>query len=69
VTRTRWLALVALVALSWVAQAVAEHHVWYERVPGFYALFGFLGCMAIIFLSKWFGQLLVQRGERYYDRE
>jgi hypothetical protein len=68
-TRWRWLALALVVAVSLVAQQLFEPHYLWERLPGFYALYGFAGCTAIIFLSKWYGKLLVQRKEEYYDRE
>ncbi len=38
-----------------------------EGLPGFYALFGFLSCVAIIVVSKLLGYVLKQR-EDYYDR-
>lgn len=37
-----------------------------EAVPGFYALFGFVSCVAIILVSKGLGYLLKRR-EDYYD--
>jgi hypothetical protein len=69
VSRGRWLALAALFAASLVAQARAELAYAWERIPGFYAFYGFLGCLAIIFVSKWLGRLFIQRDEGYYDRE
>ncbi len=42
----------------------AEH--WWGAIPLFYVLFGFLGCVVIIFFSKWLGKLLLQRKEDYY---
>jgi len=38
-----------------------------EGVPGFYALFGFIACVAIILISKVLGYVL-KRPEDYYDR-
>ena len=38
-----------------------------EGVPGFYALFGFIACVAIILISKVLGFVL-KRPEDYYDR-
>ncbi len=37
-----------------------------EAWPGYYALFGFLACVAIILVSKLLGYLL-KREEDYYD--
>jgi hypothetical protein len=30
-------------------------------------LFGFFGCIVLIYFSKWFGKVLVQRDEHYYE--
>ncbi len=67
-TRLRWLVIAALVAASLVAEQLAhpEHEGWWTGIPGFFVLYGFLGCAAIVFLSKWYGKLWVQRGEDYY---
>lgn len=42
-------------------------HTAVEVLPGFWTLFGFLGCVAIILLSKWFGHAGVMTREDYYD--
>ncbi len=45
-----------------------EHaHTGIEKAWGFWALFGFFGCVAIILLSKWFGHAGVMQREDYYD--
>jgi hypothetical protein len=46
-----------------------KHHLFstVESWPGFYALFGFTSCVAIIVVSKILGNLL-KREEDYYDR-
>jgi hypothetical protein len=36
-------------------------------VPGFFAVLGFVGCVAIILISKWLGRYWLQRREDYYD--
>lgn len=44
----------------------------WSGVPGFFALFGFAGCVIIILVSKWLGKAWLQRDEDYYgsfDRE
>ena len=38
-----------------------------EDLPGFIAVFSFLGCIAIIVASKWLGKALLQRREDYYE--
>jgi hypothetical protein len=37
------------------------------RYPAFWAIFGFLSCVAIIFISKWLGHLGIMTREDYYD--
>jgi hypothetical protein len=38
-----------------------------ETVPGFWAVFGFIACTLIIFLSKWYGHAGIMTREDYYD--
>lgn len=45
----------------------SKAHTWFEKIPGFWALFGFLSCVFIIILSKWFGHLGIKTREDYYD--
>lgn len=42
-------------------------HTLMERIPGFWAVFGFLACVIIIIVSKWFGHLGIMTREDYYD--
>ena len=45
-----------------------EHaHTGVEHFPGFWAVFGFVGCVLIIILSKWFGHAGIMTREDYYD--
>jgi len=71
----RWLfiALVGALALSFVADLLlrgAHGHgkFWWHELYGFDLLFGFLGCLALVWVSRALGKHLVQRGEDYYDR-
>ena len=41
--------------------------VW-SNILGFFALFGLIGCVALILISKWLGHHWLQRKEDYYDR-
>jgi hypothetical protein len=69
-TRLRWIALAAVVAVSLVAEQFAhhDHEYWFTGIPAFFVISGFIGCVAIIYLSKWYGKYGVQRGEDYYER-
>jgi hypothetical protein len=67
-----WIACVALVvlvaldAIPWVVNKDDAHTKW-EHIPGFWAAFGFLGCVVIILVSKCFGHAGIMKREDYYD--
>jgi hypothetical protein len=69
VVRLGLAALALLVLLDAVPALVdKEHaHTGAERIPGFWAVFGFVGCAILIIVSKWFGHLGIMRREDYYD--
>lgn len=59
--------LVALIVFD-LALVDKEHaHTLLEHLPGFWSLFGFLGCVIIILASKWFGHAGIMKREDYYD--
>jgi len=60
------LALVLVLVLGFIAQPQQVEHFW-EKLPIFEAVFGFLGCLLIIFVSKALGHLFIQKKEDYYD--
>jgi hypothetical protein len=62
-------ALAVLVLLDAVPGVVnKEHaHTWVEHLPGFWALFGLIGCVLLVVLSKWFGHRGIAKREDYYD--
>ena len=41
----------------------------WSHILGFFAIFGFVGCMAIVVVSKLLGHYWLQRKEDYYDRK
>ncbi|MBN2467482.1 MAG: hypothetical protein JXD19_04965 [Deltaproteobacteria bacterium] len=41
-------------------------HQW-DKIPGFYAMFGFISCVVLIVLSKFLGKWWLKKGEEYYD--
>jgi hypothetical protein len=63
----------AVLALLVVVDAIPgligkEHaHTAAERFPGFWAIFGFAGCVVIILVSKAFGHAGIMQREDYYD--
>lgn len=40
---------------------------WWHGLVGFDLIFGFIGCIAIIVISKLAGKAFIQRKEDYYD--
>jgi uncharacterized membrane protein YozB (DUF420 family) len=44
-----------------------EAHTTIERWPAFWAVFGFVGCVLLIVLSKAFGHAGIMKREDYYD--
>jgi uncharacterized membrane protein len=62
--------VLALVVLLDAIPAIVdkEHaHTGIEHVPGFWAAFGFVACVLIIIVSKWFGHAGIMTREDYYD--
>ncbi len=53
----------------WSMSVDTSHaHTWAEKlIPGFWSLFGFLGCAIIILVARWFGKSGIQTREDYYD--
>ena len=43
-------------------------HTLVEHLPGFWSIFGFIACVIIIFVSKWFGHSGIMTREDYYDK-
>ena len=61
------LALLVLVDALFVSK---EHaHTSVEHLPAFWSVFGFVGCVLIIVLSKWYGHAGIMTREDYYDQE
>jgi len=47
-----------------------EHaHTPIEHWPAFWAVFGFVGCVILILVSKWFGQAGIMQREDYYEEK
>jgi len=70
VVRVGLAALALLVLLDAIPGLVdKEHaHTAAERLPGFWSLFGLVGCVVLIIVSKWFGKAGIMQREDYYDR-
>ena len=42
-------------------------HFWWQKIPVFDAVFGFVGCIVIILFAKGLGHRWLTRDEDYYD--
>lgn len=61
--------VLALVVVWDIGFVDKEHaHTMAEHIPGFWAAFGFIACVLIIIVSKWFGHLGIMTREDYYDK-
>jgi len=60
--------LALLVGYDWLLLDKEKAHTAAEHLPGFWAVFGLVSCVVIIFVSKWFGKLGITRQEDYYDQ-
>lgn len=71
--RLRWalLGIIAVISLAagFAMPHDAAHDAWWNRIPAFFALFGFCGCLLIIFFAKALGKALLQKKEDYYDAD
>jgi hypothetical protein len=60
--------LLALLVVGDILFVSKEHaHTAAEHLPGFWAVFGFVACVLIIIISKWYGHLGIMTREDYYD--
>lgn len=66
-----WIALTILTLASLILEFTVlsgyDTH-WWNAIPGFYIIWGFLGSVTIIYVSKWLGKLFIYKDEQYYDR-
>lgn len=62
-------ALIASIGAEFALLGGAHGHGWWTRVPGFFSLFGFFGCLMLIVVGKTLGGFWLQRPDHYYDRE
>lgn len=65
-----WLSAAVLAAVFLVDMLfIDKHHAHtkMEHLPGFWSVFGFVACVAIVLISKWFGHSGIMKREDYYD--
>ena len=61
--------LALLVLADWLFVDKEHAHTAPEHWFGFWSAFGFLACLVIIFVSKWYGHRGIMKSEDYYGDE
>lgn len=63
-----WIIFTAVLIFTLVLEFFIHPHVTFsiQEIPFFNAFYGFLSCIAIILVSKFFG-IFVKRDEEYYE--
>jgi hypothetical protein len=69
-----WIIFIVTFVLSVVVDLVFQggddHGAFsWSHILGFFALFGFIACVAIVIISKLIGHNWLQKREDYYDRK
>ena len=66
VVRLCWVVLALLVVGDWLLVDKEHAHTPPEHWFGFWSAFGFVACLLIIFVSKWYGHRGIMTREDYY---
>jgi hypothetical protein len=66
--RKLWIVFIAILALTVVAELFIKRKAYFgiDEIFGFYAWYGFIGCVFLVAFSKALGALL-KRDDSYYD--
>ncbi|WP_035243863.1 hypothetical protein [Desulfonatronovibrio hydrogenovorans] len=64
-----WITLIAVLVMTLVAQILTDPYYWWERILGFFAIFGFVGCLLLMFVAKLLGHVMVSHKPDYYKEE
>jgi hypothetical protein len=62
------LAVSVLIGILYHLLCHPEAHFVWDNLPAFHALFGFIGCVLIIVLSKFLGHHWLMKEEDYYEK-
>lgn len=57
---------VITLVLEFTVLADYDSH-WWNAIPAFYAIFGFVMCLALIYSAKFIAKKIVNRDINYYD--
>ena len=61
---------IAVIILASLILVDTHHaHTWAEKhIPGFWAIFGLVSAVVLVFIATWLGRSGIQTREDYYDR-
>lgn len=67
--KCRWTSFGLLLILAALGPWLVEeqHAHWWDKLPFFWGIYGFAGCVALIYFSKLLGHYWLHRREDYYD--
>ncbi len=60
------LSIICVCILGFLFPCEHPHYFW-QKIPIFDAIFGFIGCIVLILFSKGIGHHFLQREENYYE--
>jgi len=60
------LVLLLTLVLEFVFLADYDSH-WWNAIPGFYAIFGLIGCIVLVYTATFISKKIVNRDLDYYD--
>ena len=65
----RKIAYVAMAVCIIIDVLTHTHHAYFfwDEIPGFSSLYGFVSCVLIVVISKALGKIWLQKKEDYYD--
>ncbi|MDI9645165.1 MAG: hypothetical protein QFX40_00550 [Archaeoglobales archaeon] len=68
--KTYYLSLIIVIAIEVLVKMIEHHapHFLWETIPGFHALFGFVGCIFLVYASKSLGHKILMKDPEYYER-
>lgn len=63
-------ALYIICGLLFALDFIVHRHIYHswEKLWGFYPLYGFIGCVLLVVIAKWMRTFLM-RNENYYEQE
>lgn len=61
------LVLIVLLEIAVNLLHLGHGHFWFEGLPAFGSIYGFISCVLIIIVSKFIGHYWLMKKEDYYD--